>query len=438
MFACYRVAQFLVEAHVNKLSDETIDSTVKFACVDITRFETLNHAIQWPALQILVGIGRRHCEKIMAAFLGQFNQQSAPHHMILNCIGNLATANSEGILKFIKTCLGALLPTLSAVRLDYHRQAHAFLVGKFCEAVIEHKSNTEAAAEETETTVDISAEVGVIYDVFVQNWLPGRDPKVCGDVLAALVHIFPLLQSERIADQSSKICNTILNLYRRSIDRVSITQFLSSVIETCLKQDKTLLDPISNSLIVSLFDLVIVNPDFEKPVTVKSHYEVLRCFDLLADVYGTEIVGVLLIQLRSNNERERIKSVLVVTHLCSTAEPIISKKVGEFVEILKQMIANEKSIKMKMVLLKIIVAFAEKKLIDDLEFVQFIIKNSCIAAKVPTEWGAPDEYTDFVKACNSSLSILCSTVGTLDDILKKELLQVSKLFIFGNFYCFWP
>lgn len=360
----------------------------------------------------------------MTQLQSQFNTNVAPHSMILNCMGNLATANTNGIIGFIKPCMSALLPTLSGVRSDVARQAHAFVIGRFSEAVTEYRVNNSDTEAMDFSKYEISSEVGVAYDVFTQSWLQSREPKIAADVCTALAHMFPLLQSERIQDQSIKVVGTILNLYRRSIERVSITQFLSSVIQTCINQDRTLLNPISNQLIVSLFDLVCVTPDFEKPQTVKAHYEVLRCFDQLAEVYGSHIVETLLIQLRSNNERERIKAVLVVTHLCSTAESIITRKSNEFLEILKQMIVHEKSLKMKMVLLKIIVAFTEKRFIQNVHFIRFIIRHSCVQNKVNLDHDTIEEYMDFVKACNNSLNILCSTVGTIDKLLKMELLQV--------------
>lgn len=379
----------------------------------------------WPAKEILVAIGRQNCDKVMTE-LNQFNTNTAPHFMILNCMGTLATANTNDIIGFIKPYMSALLPTLSGVKTDVSRQAHAFVVGRFSEAVTEYRVNHLDNETMDFSKYDISSEVGVAYDVFTQSWLlkSGCDTKVAADVLTALAHMFPLLQIERVQDQSIKIVSFILNLYRRSIDRVSITQFLSSVIQTCINQDKNLLNPISNQLIASLFDLVCVTPDFEKPHTIKAHYEVLRCFDQLASVYGQQIVETLLIQLRSNNERERIKAVLVVTHLSCTAESIITRKANDFIEILKQMIVHEKSLKMKMVLLKIIVAFTEKKLINDVQIIRFIIRNCCVQVKPVLDQDTNEEYLDFVKACNNSLSILCSTVNTIDDILKSELLQV--------------
>jgi hypothetical protein len=87
------------------------------------------------------------------------------------------------------------------------------------------------------------------------------------------------------------------------------------------------------------------------------------------------------------------------------------------------MLTSEKSVKIKMVLLKTIVAFIQKNFIHDREFVQFLIRNCCVLHKFNSEHGTLEEYTDFVEACNNTMFILSSTIGTVDDLLKVELLQ---------------
>lgn len=235
--------------------------------------------------------------------------------------------------------------------------------------------------------------------------------------------MFPLLPEGKIMEQSLKVVPVLLNLYRRSIDRVSITQFLAAVLKTCTELNQQSLDPISDVLINSLFDLVCVTPDYDKPQTVKGHFEVLRCFDLLSEIYADKIFDMLLTQLRNNNERERIKCLLVITHLTNTCVGLISKRDKDLIVILKSMIQTEKSLKLKMILLKTFVALAQKGFINDSEFIKFIIRHCCQFNKISVDFGTIEEHHDFVQACNNCMIILSTTVGTIDDLLKRELLQ---------------
>lgn len=261
------------------------------------------------------------------------------------------------------------------------------------------------------------------YTIFFQQWLPNRETKFCSEVLLALSHIYPLLPREKIIEQVTKVIPQLQSFYRRSMDRNAITQLMASVLKASIDANSKSLDSLSDQLIIGLFDLVCVNPDYEKPQTVKGHNEVLRCFDLLLDIYSTKILDMLLIQLRSNNERERIKALLVVTHITNTGNQIVSNKSAELINVLKHMIQHENTIKVKMVLLKTIVALAQKALIQDTEFVKFILRHCCRQTKFKLEHGTADEHHDFNQACNKSLYILATTVGTMDDVLKSELLQ---------------
>lgn len=339
--------------------------------------------------------------------------------MILHCMGAIASVNVLGVIGSIKSTLENILPTLSMIKLDHVKQAFAFAIGRFAEAMSEYLSRND-----TESTVeDISAELAIAYEVLIHQWLPNRELKVSSEILQALSYMYPLLSKEKIQDQANKVILQILSFYRRSMDRNAITQLLASVLKTTIDNDPKTIDPLSDGVISNLFDLVCVNPDYEKPQTVKSHYESLRCFDLLIECYSTKIFDMLSQQMRSNNERERIKSLLVLTHLTNTYHNLVSPKIVDFMPLLKHLIQQEKNVKMKMVLLKTIVALTQKSLIDDKDFVKFILRNSCKLNKYNHDYGTVDEHNDFMTACNNSLYMLASTVGTVDDILKRELLS---------------
>lgn len=226
-----------------------------------------------------------------------------------------------------------------------------------------------------------------------------------------------------IAEQATKVLQQLLGFYRRSMDRNAITQLLAAVLKTSIDVDSNSLDPMFEQLNTHLFDLVCVNPDYEKPQTVKGHYEVLRCFDLLLAIKPTNILDMLLVQLRSNNERERVKSLLVLTHLCNTYDPLIRPRISDFIQVLKPMLSSEKTYKVKMVLLKTVAAFAQKGLLDDPQFVRFILRNSCALHKPSNDLGTTDEQDELMQSCRNSLFILSASVPSMDELMKQELLR---------------
>lgn len=411
----------MVETFVRDFSDQ-LSETCLTKVIDLCVNEMIKApehlpSIQNPCMEALVAAGRIHCAKVMDGLSKQLNQGQIAHFMVMHCIGSLATANINGMMPFIATTLETILPTLGQIRFDHVKQAYSFALGHFAEAISEHLSNENADAPRFES------EMAIAYNVLLYQWLPNREPKVCAEILQALSHIYPLLAHEKIIEQVAKSIPFVQGFYRRSMDRNAITQLLASILKASVEAQLHSLDTQSEGIITSLFDLVCVIPDYEKPQTVKGHYEVLRCFDFLLPIYSTKILEMLLVQMRSNTERERIKALLVVIHITNTRNTFVEQRIGEFTEVLKHMITNEKPVKVKLVLLKAIVALAQKELLQDREFVRFIILNCCQPAKTNSDHGNPDEHIDFMQACKNSLYILASTVGTMDDLLKRELLQ---------------
>lgn len=360
---------------------------------------------------------------------------TAAHFMVLHSMGALASANQSGIVQHLKPTLVAVLPTLGTIRSDHVRQAYATAVGRFAEAITE--CSATAGASETTTNAPTTGqlffdtEMAIAYDVFINQWLPCRDPKISGDILQALAHMYALLPVATIDEQATRVVGQLLAFYRRSMDRNAITQLLAAVLKATLDQNAHALDTLCDQLCVHLFDLVCVNPDYERPQTVKGHYEVLRCFDRLFAVHADRVSDMLLVQLRSNNERERIKSLLVLTHLCNQYEPFVRARLADYAVLVRPMLAGERTPKMRLVLLKLVLAFAQNGLLEDGECVRFLLRNCCggggggggVETEANGDALTADLQAELQQTSRNSLYILVTSVPSIDALMKVELLR---------------
>lgn len=407
--------------------------------------------IQKPCKEILCGIGREHCKLVMNELTLMLQPHTIGHFMVLETLGMLTRSNLDDCVGYIKTILGTIIPMLSLIKHDYQKQSYGNAIQNFCDTTIEFQSNIDrkstnsqlsnevdltASEEEAEVAddetkiltsknIDISTEVGIIYDVFMQQWIGTRDAKLCSEFLVTLSYIYPLLPVNKILDNTAKIIHTLLMMYKRSIDRASATIFLNSVIQTTSRIDGKLLETQVDSVIATIFDLVVSNPDFEKPVTVRSHNEVLRCYDLLSKNFGERVVDLLLVKFKANDDRDKIKALILLTHLTNTNGNVIKMKVNEFIEILRVMVMNEKSFKIKQIILRAIVAFAQKGFIMRKIFIKFIIHHCCHLLKVLQENGTHEEAAELVRSCNNTLIILSREITNgLEKLLKVEILQM--------------
>jgi hypothetical protein len=394
----------------------------------------------------------------MDTLLKHLGPHKIGHFMILETIGRLADVNMTEIIPYVKSTLAVISPMLSLIKNDYVKVSYAYCIHRFCDAVMEYQTHTEKHSTEsalscepdldlevseseslneedpetvkeakTKGTIDISTEIGFIYDIIMHQWLNSRDAKLCAELLYGLSMMFPLLPVDKLLEQTNKIIPMLLNMFRRSIDRASITSFLASVIKTAIKLDPQILDSHAQITINTLFDLICVNPDFEKLMAAKSHFEVLRCYDLLAKNYGDKVLEIILLRLKSNDDRDKIKSLLLLTHLTNSSDEIVQRKIKDFLSLLRVMVLNEKTFKMKVALLKTIIAFSQKGFVDHKLFVKFIIHHCCQLMKVtPDQLVKPDDFkeaTEFITTCNNSLVLLSRTVPTMENLLKVELLQ---------------
>lgn len=392
------------------------------------------------------------------------------HFMVLETLGQLARSNLDESVSYIKDILGTTIPMMALIKQDYQKQSYANAIQQFCDAVTEYQSNVERGSstssnlsnepdliESTSTSetaslsdvelvdetklviasrekvskaqLDISAEIGIIYDIIMQQWLNTRDTKLCSEFLNVLSYMYPLISLQKVFDTTNKIIHTLLTMYKRSVDRASISIFLSSVIQTTQRIDTKLLDPQADAIIVTLFDLICTNPDFEKPVAVRSHTEVLRCYDLLANTYGEKLIDIISTRFKSNDEREKVKALMLLTHLTNTKEKVVKLRTKEFLTILRQMVLTERQFKMKTIILRAIVAFAQKGFIQQNIFIKFLVHHCCHLAKVHPDQGTQEEANDFVTTCNKTLIILSRTMdGDIDNLLKAELLHMFMLY----------
>lgn len=465
----FRVIEHITTSSIRLLENDTIINCIKYTISELTRHNEPTPLIQKPCKEILISIGLLHCKLVMDELTALLQPHQIGHYMVLETLGSLARSNLQEAVSYIKSILGTMIPMMSLIKADYQKQSYANAIQQFCDAITEYQTNADCGSsasnlsnepdlletsgsdtaslndvemigEETKTIasdrdkinksqLDISAEVGIIYDVIMQQWINIRDAKIISEFLKVLSYMYPLLPVNKILDNTQKIVGTLLVMYKRSIDRASISIFLSSVIQTTQRLDPKLLDGQADSIIVTLFDFICANPDFEKPVAVKSHNEVLRCYDMLAKNYGERVMEIISQKFKSNDDREKVKALMLLTHLTHTKADVVKTKQTEFLTVLRQMMLNERQFKMKAIILRAVIAFAYKGFIQHNVFVKFLVHHCCHLVKVLPDQGSIEEASEFARSCNKTLIMLSKTIdSTIDDLLKVELLQMFMVY----------
>lgn len=380
--------------------------------------------IQMGASAVLVAVGHEHLDLVLRSLINQLSPASVPHYTIAHTLGTLAAVNTHGVVPHIKEILSKMLPLLSMVKSDGLKQAFAYAFGHFAVAVSEQIGDNVENDNITSIKDNFVTEFSIIFDVLYNQWLPSYEPKVAESVLEALGPITRLISERQFNETVNKFVLSLLSLYRKpAMNFYYISQCISYLLSPSpLNPKLSLNDSTINSINHVLFNLVLVEPDYDQPHTVKNHFEVLRCFDHMAGQFPEQTIESLLHQCKNNQERDRMKAVIILTHLTTSSQVFIDNFATKFIAILKVMTNMEQGMKMKKLLVKAIVGLVYRNCIttpEDFTMVEFIIKHCGYEApaNVPKY-----EILDLHDTCKSSLILMCNTVTSIRSQLRNLLL----------------
>lgn len=289
-------------------------------------------------------------------------------------------------------------------------------------------SNIASAPDPTIDKELYSTEIAIAYELLASSWLQSRDPKLLDTVLIALGSMFSILPKDKVTEHSPKLITTLLLLYKKQKDIYSVSQCLATVLLVICELNKNLLDSQIDNLLNTLSEVVYASPDFTQPETIKNQSEVLRCFDRISKYFCDKTVDHLLQMLKNNHEKDKIKALLVITHLINSKDSSIKTRIHDVINMLRHML-NDSNVKVKITLLKTIVAFAYHGHFfnpDGAVFISFIIKLCCTPNAVNAK-GVQDldstEWFEMIRTCDNSLFLLTSTVIELENTLWKLFLE---------------
>lgn len=294
-------------------------------------------------------------------------------------------------------------------------------LGNFSTALIDHLNN-ENNKGNSFTKDNLSTEFSIAFDILFIHWVHSNEPKVVETILEAMGPMTNLLPTEKYEALVPKLIPNMFLLYKKpNLDSYFVTQAVTYILMRTVKNKSLLPSQMIDNINATLFSLVLTLPDYDQPQKIKNHFEVLRCFDILLLNFPSFTQEFLYQRAKAVNEEEKMKAIVILTHLLSSSEKAISENL---IMISKENISIENvSIKMKRVLLKAIVALAYRQNLqepNDYVLYEFIVKYICNTNNVNM---GENEMHDFFNDCENSLYLLSSTVKNIKRILWPLLLK---------------
>ncbi|KAF5298497.1 hypothetical protein FQR65_LT01276 [Abscondita terminalis] len=416
--------EYICNEFILELDGDTVITLIDFGINIMTQNNVHEPVVQVAASGVLVALGNKHCIQVVDQLRTKLQNGKVPHYTIPYTLGSLASSNAYGIVPYLKSILEILLPIMGMIKHDYQKEAISFAMGRFSEAINEYICNITHTPDPTITLEFFYVEMGMAYDILSSNWLFSKDVKVVHTTLLSLAAMFPILSTEKVIQQTPKIIPVLLNFYKKHKETLPVTQCLGSVVQVSAFANGTLLEPLLPAILQNISELVCIAPDYAQPELLRNHSEALRCYERLTMHFIDHCLDYLVTHLRNNHDKERVKALLILTHLVNSSEAVIQSRLNIFLQSLLDL-TNDLNLRVKKAVLKAIVAFSYKGLLpkgNEQKYLEFIVKLCCKPIIHKTNNIDPQEVVDLHTTADNTLYMLSTSVPELDDILWDLLL----------------
>uniref|UniRef100_A0A8D0HKP0 Maestro heat like repeat family member 1 n=1 Tax=Sphenodon punctatus TaxID=8508 RepID=A0A8D0HKP0_SPHPU len=417
-----KAMETVVVNNLSRLDKSTAKVVIFLASNEMTKSKEVVYDWQEAASDVLVAVGRRFINKVMEEVLSKFQPGILPHYFILQTFANLSMSNVFGMVPFLNSILGTMLPMLGLAKQDTMKCVFCSALQHFSESIQEYLANLDKAPDPTVRKDTFSNEIFSAYEVLFYSWLQSREAKVRGlAVVEALGPMSHLMPSDRLEEQLPRLIPGILALYKKQTEAFYVSK-LGLLAMARPGNAKLLL------LSSALFPEQICAPlDSSVPLLVKNHNEVLRCFTVLACSFPDRVLGFLLPKLESSNERTRVGTLAIMRQIINSLQMEIKKP---FILSSMKLPLQDSSNKVKRAVVQVISAMAHHGYLEQAggeTMIEFIVRQCAL----PTDpqprkqtLEADDLTSDQVRNISiNTLFLISTTVDRMNDVLWPYLLE---------------
>uniref|UniRef100_A0A8C6VAA1 Maestro heat like repeat family member 1 n=1 Tax=Naja naja TaxID=35670 RepID=A0A8C6VAA1_NAJNA len=412
-----RAMEAVVKSNLAQLDKSTAKIVIFLASSEMTKSKEAFPEWQQAASTVLVAVGRRFINQVMEEMLTKFQPGLLPHGFVVLTFANLSVTNVFGMVPFLNSILGTMLPMLPMARQDNTKSIFCYALQYFSESILEYLANLDKAPDPTVRRDTFSGEVFSAYEVLFNCWLPSREAKVRLAVVEALGPMSHLMPSEKLEEQLPRLIPGILALYRKPAEAYYISKSLCQILEASVNIGSRTLDTQLDILLGTLHLQLCAPLDSSQPISLKNHNEVLRCFTVLAASFPDRLLGFLLPKLESSNEKTRLGTLTVLRQIINSA--------AAQMEIKKPFLLSSMKLPVKRAMVQMVSAMAHHGYLEQPggeALIEFLVRQCALPAEQPPL--DPEEVTDSqVRSISANtLFLLSSTVDRMVDVLWPSLL----------------
>ncbi|KAM8966713.1 maestro heat-like repeat-containing protein family member 1 [Pelodytes ibericus] len=424
-----RAMETVVKNSLQTLSKETAKMVIVLASSEMTKSKDVVFDWQQAASNVMVAIGRSFINNVMEEILGKFQPGILPHFFILQTLANLSVANVFGMVPFLNSILGTMLPMLGMAKQDPMKAVFCVALQHFSESIQEYLANLDKAPDPTVRKDTFSSDIFNAYDVLFNSWLQNRESKVRLAVVEALGPMSYLLPNEKLEEHLPRLIPGILSLYKKHVEAFYVTKSLCQILESCVYSESRSLETQMDSILAALHSQICSTLDSSNQLLLKNQNEVLRCFTVLASRFPDHLLAFLLPKLETSNPKVRVGTLLILKQVINSS--------ASYMEVNKPVIVaavmpplQDPSNRVRRAMVQLISTMAHHGFLEQPGgevMLEYIIRLCCLSTEHTTRKQNSDteEVTEenVRRISISTLYLISTTVDRLTSVLWPYLLE---------------
>uniref|UniRef100_A0A8C3SIU8 Maestro heat like repeat family member 1 n=1 Tax=Chelydra serpentina TaxID=8475 RepID=A0A8C3SIU8_CHESE len=421
-----KAMEAVVKNNIAYLDKSTAKIVIFLASNEMTKSKEIICDWQQAASNVLVAAGTRFINKVMEEVLTKFQPGILPHYFIMQTFANLSVSNVFGMVPFLNSILGTMLPMLGMAKQDNMKSVFCYALQHFSESIQEYLANLDKAPDPTVRKDTFSNEIFNAYDVLFHIWLQSREAKLRLAVVKALGPMSHLMPSEKLEEQLPKLVPGILALYKKHAEAFYVTKSLCQILEASVNVGSRTLDTQLDALLNTLHPQICAPVESSVPLSLKNHNEVLRCFTVLACTFPDRLLGFLLPKLENHNERIRVGTLIIMRQIinCAPSQMEIKKP---FILSSMKLPLQDTSNKVRRAVVQVISAMAHHGYLEQAGgevMIEYIVHQCSLppdTVKLPRD---SRFFPDSVQNISiNTLFLISTTVDRMDEVLWPYLLE---------------
>ncbi|XP_035172579.1 maestro heat-like repeat-containing protein family member 1 isoform X4 [Oxyura jamaicensis] len=432
-----KAMETVVKNNIASLDKSTAKVVIFLASNEMTKSKEVIRDWQQAASSVLVAVGQRFINKVMEEVLTKFQPGILPHYFIVQTFANLSVSNVFGMVPFLNSILGTMLPMLGMAKQDHMKSVFCYALQHFSESIQEYLANLDKAPDPTVRKDTFSNEIFSAYEVLFNSWLQHREAKLRLAVVEAVGPMSYLMPSEKLEEQLPKLIPGILALYKKHAEAFYISKSLCQILEASVNIGSRSLDVQLDALLGTLHPQICAPADPSVPLTVKNHTEVLRCFTVLACSFPDRVLAFLLPKLESSNERTRVGTLLIMRQIINSAPSQMEIKKPFILSSMKLPLQDSND-KVKRAVVQVISAMAHHGYLEQPggeAMLEYLVRQCALPSEAPKKQppDADDLTSDSVQSISvNTLFLLSTTVDRMNNVLWPYLLEFVTPIQFTN------